>query len=135
MPTGVASATPCLALDIGGTKAEAAVVTRDGVVVRRERLDVRSAGAQLFKEISEMFERMCADRQLPAFGIAWASPMLASADRVSPLNIPVGRDFALREQFEMAALGDSRTLEVRRSSLGSAAPTLGAVCVAWRSDS
>jgi glucokinase len=126
MPTGVASATPCLALDIGGTKAEAAVVTRDGVVVRRERLDVKAAGAQLFDGISEMLEHVRADYQLSSLGVACAGPMLAGGVSVSPLNIPVWRDFALREQLGLATGlsvyidGDVRALALAEGAFGAA---------------
>ena len=126
MPTGVASATPCLALDIGATKVEAAVVSRDGVVVRRERLDVKAAGAQLFEEISEMLERVRADHQLSSLGVACAGPMLAGGVSVSPLNIPVWRDFALREQLGLATGlsvyidGDVRALALAEGAFGAA---------------
>src|SRR5665213_2949581 len=90
MPTGVASATPCLALDIGGTKAEAAVVTRDGVVVRRERLDVKAAGAQLFEEISEMLERVRADHSYPHSVSRARARCSRAAYRSRPSTFPYG---------------------------------------------
>ena len=69
-PAGVANPTPCLALDIGGTKAEAAVVTPEGVILRRERADVKAAGSQLFERIVELLARLRGDDEVSSLGVA-----------------------------------------------------------------
>lgn len=123
---GVANAIPCLALDIGGTKAEAAVVTREGVVLRRDRLDVKLAGDQLFQCIVDLLARVRSGDEVSALGVACAGPMSAGGVSVSPLNIPVWRDFALRAELEWATglrveiEGDVRALALAEGAFGAA---------------
>jgi glucokinase len=125
-PPGVVTTTPCLALDIGGTKAEAAVVTREGVMLRRDRIDVRAAGDQLFERICELLSRVRGDDDVTSLGVACAGPMLADGVSVSPLNIPVWRGFALRERLEaatglpVAIDGDVRALALAEGVFGAA---------------
>jgi glucokinase len=123
---GMADAIPCLALDIGGTKAEVAVVTPKGEVVRRDRLDVQRAGDGLFEAIVELIARVKGDEELNDLGVACAGPMIAGGVSVSPLNIPVWRDFALRAQLERATRlrveveGDVRALALAEGAFGAA---------------
>lgn len=125
-PPGMAPAIPCLALDIGGTKVEAAVVTREGVVVRRERLDVKLAGEQLFEDVCELLTEVRSSVQVSALGVACAGPMRAGGVSVSPLNIAVWRDFALRSHLERATglrveiEGDVRALALAEGAFGAA---------------
>ncbi|NNN07836.1 MAG: ROK family protein [Acidimicrobiaceae bacterium] len=123
---GMAKAIPCLALDIGGTKAEVAMVSREGLVLRRDRLDVQRAGVHLFDEIAGLLARVRADDEVSALGVACAGPMLAGGVSVSPLNIPVWRDFALRDHLERATglpvgiEGDVRALALAEGTFGAA---------------
>ena len=123
---GMASAVPCLALDIGGTKVEAAVVSRDGSVLRRGRIDVKDSGPSLFEAIVELLENVRGAARVSALGVACAGPMRGAGERVSPLNIPVWRDFALREKLECASglrvdvEGDVRSLALAEGIFGAA---------------
>ncbi len=123
---GMATAIPCLALDIGGTKAEAAVVTREGVILRRERLDVKRAGDELFEGISELLKRVRGVENVSSLGVACAGPMLAGGATVSPLNIPAWRDFPLHDKLvEATGLrvdidGDVRSLALAEGTFGAA---------------
>ncbi len=123
---GMANAIPCLALDIGGTKAEVAVVTREGMVLRRDRVDVKQAGDQLFDEIVDLLARVRSGDEVSALGVACAGPMLAGGVSVSPLNIPAWRDFALRAELEWATglhvniEGDVRALALAEGAFGAA---------------
>ncbi len=125
-PLGVADATPCLALDIGATKAEAALITRDGTVLRRDRLDVKLAGDDLFLRITELLVRIRADSAVSSLGVACAGPMSQGGEEVSPLNIPAWRGFALRQRLtEATALhvdveGDVRALALAEGVFGAA---------------
>jgi glucokinase len=125
-PPGMAPAIPCLALDIGGTKAEVAVVTREGVIVRRDRLDVKPAGERLLDEIVELLERVRAHDDVSALGVACAGPMTAGGATVSPLNIPAWRDFPLHKELERATglnvgiEGDVRALALAEGTFGAA---------------
>ena len=125
-PPGMADAIPCLALDIGGTKAEVAVVTPRGEVVRRGRLDVPGSGERLFEDIVDLLARVRDGAPVSALGVACAGPMLAGGVAVSPLNIPVWRNFALRARLEAATGlrvdvdGDVRALALAEGAFGAA---------------
>jgi len=124
-PTG-ATLLPCLALDIGGTKAEAAVVAHDGTVLRRQRVDVPAAGADLFEAIGAMLASVRSGVEVDRLGVACAGPMARGGKWVSPLNIPAWREFALRERLQeatglrVAIEGDVRALALGEGVFGSA---------------
>ena len=125
-PLGVAPTTPCLALDIGGTKVEAAVVTREGVILRRDRIDVKESGSALFEEVVALLERVRSRDVVSALGVACAGPMQAGGRSVSPLNIPSWRDFPLRSRLHDATglrveiEGDVRALALAEGIFGAA---------------
>lgn len=116
---------PCLALDIGGTKVDAAVVTADGVILRREVIDVKAAGVRLFEELVDLVTRVRAGESVGRLGVACPGPMDRLRGRVSPLNIPVWRDFELPARLE-DALGLSVRLEGDVRSLALAEGAFGA---------
>jgi len=97
-----------LGIDIGGTKVAAGVVGRDG----RLRSSVRALtptdadGEGLFRFVVALAERARREGAQPvdALGVGCGGPMLFPEGVVSPLHIPVWRDFPLRARLE-AALG------------------------------
>lgn len=124
---GVADdATPCLALDIGGTKIEGALVHPDGVVLARERLNVRDLGSDLLSPIVAMLNRIARGKSVKLLGVACPGPMTPHGEEVSPLNIPLWRNFALRTQLrehldvEVFVDGDARALALAEGVYGSA---------------
>jgi len=123
---GAATTAPCLALDIGGTKAEVAVVTPEGVVLRRDRIDVKSAGAQLMERVVELLEKVRGRDEVTSLGVACAGPMSSGGTTVSPLNIPVWRDFPLRQALidatglPVAIAGDVHALALAEGAFGAA---------------
>jgi glucokinase len=125
-PPGAVSTAPCLAVDIGGTKVDAALVTRDGVILRRDRLDVARAGELLFDEVVRLVGRVRGDETVSSVGVACAGPMRERGATVSPLNIPVWRDFPLRERLARATGlavfvdGDVRALALAERAFGAA---------------
>lgn len=94
-----------LAVDLGGTKTEAALVDDTGQIVRGSRFrhptGSGSTSAQLAAAVTSVVERAVAalpeGLELIGVGIGSAGPLNAAEDRVSPLNLPVWRDFPLRE--------------------------------------
>jgi glucokinase len=125
-PSGAADAAPCLALDIGGTKAEVALVSSRGEILRRDRLDVKLAGAKLFAEIVDLVERVRAGVDVSSLGVACAGPMSQGGVVVSPLNIPAWRDFELLDRLTEATRlrvdieGDVRALALAEGAFGAA---------------
>lgn len=86
-----------LAIDIGGTKLAAALVDRDGSVLRSgtrptPRTGVMDALAALIAEVSE------GGPAPQAVGIGSAGPMDGVTGTVSPVNMPSWRGFPLRDQ-------------------------------------
>lgn len=97
-----------LALDVGGTKLAAGVVTDDGVLLvdRRCRTDGRGAEdlfgatAALLEEVLSSADELGVDRStLRALGVGCGGPMADGGELVSPLNIEQWRDFPLRSRL------------------------------------
>lgn len=96
-----------LAVDIGGTKLAVGIVDDDGVV--HHRLDRPTGGHAdgdaLFATLRSMIGEVTA--AAPALeptrcGVGCGGPMRDAGAAVSPLNIPVWREFPLRERLEAA---------------------------------
>ncbi len=86
-----------LAIDIGGTKIEVALVSETGTLTDRCRTpstDV-SDGDELFARLVTLVSMLDLSG-LVVCGVGCGGPMRANGDRVSPLNIGVWRDFPLR---------------------------------------
>lgn len=87
-----------LAVDIGGNKLAAGVVSPTGEVMLRDRVPTPSRDP--WTPMSGLIKRVQAaaeDFTLVACGVACGGPIDLTQDTVSPLNIPSWRDFALRE--------------------------------------
>jgi glucokinase len=99
---GVATnATPCLALDIGGTKVDAAVVWSDGRMENRERILVADQ-TDLLSATVALLKRVRADFPIDVLGVGTAGPMTKGGELISPLNIASWRNFPLRERLRTA---------------------------------
>lgn len=101
----------CLAVDVGGTKMAAGLVTSDGRLVRRSHAATpTAAGAdQLFSVLWGVVSHVLggsgtgADDSAPTVcGVGCGGPMTAGGATVSPLNIPGWRDFPLRDRLAEA---------------------------------
>ncbi len=113
-----------LALDIGGTKADVAVVSAGGVIERRGRVPV-SGNAEVAAELVERAREISRGLSVEGVGVACAGPVF-DRGRVSPLNIPQWRDFPLRDVLEEALQmpvrveGDVRALALAEQHFGGA---------------
>jgi glucokinase len=123
---GVArNAPPCLALDIGATKVEGAIVHADGTLSRRERL-VDDDHQDLFAAIVAMARDVLVGESVAVVGVGCAGPMTRGGAEVSPLNIPSWRNFPLRQSLRDALErdvfidGDARSLALAEGSFGAA---------------
>ena len=94
-----------LAIDIGGTKIEAGIVTADGTVVCRARVpstdpaDADDLFARVAKVAAEVRDD---DESELVCGVGCGGPMRLAGTAVSPLNIAVWRDFPLQERLRDA---------------------------------
>ncbi len=116
-----------LAIDIGGTKCEAAIVNGDGAICRRERVDSTGArdGEELWQRLATAVERL--DRSgAVVCGAGSGGPMRRGGEAVSPLNIAVWRDFPLRARLaELSGLptfvdNDAKALALAEAWKGAA---------------
>ena len=116
-----------LAVDIGGTKFEAAIVDDTGEIDGRVRVDSTGAndGEELFGRlvgIVETFDLGGVD----VCGVGSGGPMRPNGEQVSPLNIPAWRDFPLRSRLaELTGLvtfvdNDAKALALGEGWLGAA---------------
>ncbi|GAA0923400.1 ROK family protein [Nonomuraea longicatena] len=86
-----------LAVDIGGTKLAAALVGRDGAVLRDATVPTPPTG--VMDALTALIATVTEDAPPPvAVGIGSAGPMDALAGTVSPVNMPSWRGFPLRER-------------------------------------
>jgi glucokinase len=97
---------PVLAIDIGGTKMAAAIVDEYGAILASRETPTRApSGEALFEVLAAICDavlletgRTAAD--LPGIGVGCGGPMRFPEGEVSPLNIPLWRDFPLRERLQ-----------------------------------
>ncbi|MBI5160094.1 MAG: ROK family protein [Micrococcales bacterium] len=95
-----------LALDLGGTKTEAALVNRDGGVIEGTRFRMptgaRSDSDQLWHAVRtvvlDALETIPSGLRLAGVGIGSAGPITHDAGLVSPLNLAAWREFPLRDR-------------------------------------
>lgn len=99
---------PILAIDIGGTKLAAALVDRDGVVLRRA--EIPTPAAAVADTLVDLARQVAGDERPRAVGLASAGPLDIVAGTVSPVNIPSWRDFPLRETVADAFPGAETVL-------------------------
>lgn len=90
-----------LAVDIGGTKLAAGLVTGEGAVVARAQAPTpKGTDAEgLFGALCAVIAAVEGDGPVDVVGVGCGGPMSPGGERVSPLNIPAWRDFPLRERL------------------------------------
>jgi glucokinase len=96
-----------LALDIGGTKTAAGLVSPAGAVLLHESIASRAHGPAdaFFSDVVDLADRVLARAGLHAddvlgIGVGCGGPMVYPEGRVSTLNISAWRDFPLRARLE-----------------------------------
>jgi len=118
-----------LAIDIGGTKIEAGIVTTEGTIVRRARVPSTDPldAEELFARVASVAAEVRDDGEPEvACGVGCGGPMRRGGTAVSPLNIAVWRDFPLQERLrEETGLvthidNDAKALALAEGWLGAA---------------
>jgi glucokinase len=95
-----------LAVDVGGTKLAAGVVTDEGDVVRRSQVPTTGDAETMFGALVGVIESVRQGDEIVC-GVGCGGPMAPNGEHVSPLNIPAWREFPLRSR-----LRDSTALDV-----------------------
>ena len=123
-----------VALDLGGTKFAAGLVTREGAILDRARIRVNAdqSADSLFEDLAGMVSDLLVrargqhGAQPIAMGIGTAGPLAPNAETVSPLNIPCWRDFPLTPRLrDLTGLptfgdGDAKALALGEGWKGAA---------------
>ena len=93
-----------LAIDVGGTKLAAALVAADGEVVADAAAPTPKAEdpEAVFGALLAVVDAVGGDGEPAVCGVGCGGPMAPGGERVSPLNIPAWRDFALRRRLAEA---------------------------------
>ncbi len=92
-----------LAVDVGGTKVEAALVTSDGRLIQHSRFRAPTGPTLTSVELSENVRTVVsaaiaavpAGHNVVGVGVGSAGPIRQDAGAISPLNLPAWRDFAI----------------------------------------
>lgn len=103
---GLEAAESCLAIDIGGTKIAAGIVADNGTVLEQAQTSSTGAGsedelfARLVAVASEVLDAVAEAPRL--CGVGCGGPATDGHRIVSPLNIPVWREFPLHQRLAAA---------------------------------
>ena len=116
-----------LAVDIGGTKVAAGIVTEHGELLRSA--SAPTPGAGLFDRVLDVIDevRRAGDEQPEVCGAGCGGPMTAGGEQVSPLNIEQWRGFELRRALaeatglETFVENDAKALALGEGWVGAAA--------------
>ncbi|GAA1220511.1 ROK family protein [Rhodoglobus aureus] len=124
-----------LAIDIGGTKVEAAVVDPNGVVLATSRFRAPTGRTSSSEQLAENVRRVVRQSsatlpdgaELLGAGIGSAGPISVSRGEVSPLNLPAWRGYGVRALVEeelpglsVALRGDGNCIALAEHWIGAA---------------
>lgn len=87
---------PTLAIDVGGTKLAAGLVSEGRIVRSAGRPTPRGDGEEVFAAVAGLIGEVLDGDAVSGVGIACAGPLDVPADTVSPINIDGWNDFPLR---------------------------------------
>jgi len=109
-----------LAVDLGGTKVEAALVGADGSIIPGSRFREPTGARLTSDELANAVRTVMLSclttlddpSRLRGIGIGSAGPLTESLGLVSPLNLPAWRDYPLKELAEATVPGVPVTLRM-----------------------
>ncbi|MFM6973789.1 MAG: ROK family protein [Agromyces sp.] len=112
-----------LAIDLGGTKVEAALIDSSGNIVTESRSRAATGATATTEDLQDAVRRVvqfaldaAGERTITGVGIGSAGPINQKAGTVSPLNTPAWRDFPL-VNFVSELVGGSIPVELRIDGL------------------
>ena len=102
-PVRLPSMDTALAIDIGGTKLAAGLVSGEGVLLHRDEAPTPATadGEELFAALLRLVEALPPAAPVVC-GTGCGGPMTRGGEEVSPLNIPAWRHFPLRRRLQQA---------------------------------
>lgn len=100
-----------LAVDVGGTKLAAGLIRPDGTVVTHRSVPTPHDDAETaWLALERLLQEAAGDQPLVGVGVGSAGPTDPVSGRVSPVNIPVWRDFPLVSRISKLFPGTGVTL-------------------------
>src|SRR4051812_24075136 len=87
-----------LAVDVGGTKLAAGIVTGDGEVLRRAHAPTSGDAEAMFSTLAAVIDEVRTGEEIVC-GVGCGGPMAPGGETVSPLNIAAWREFPLRARL------------------------------------
>lgn len=123
-----------LAVDLGGTKIESALVTVDGALLPGTRFRAPTGRASSSEQLAASAESVVrqavaavpADAYIAGVGIGTAGPITVEHGLVSPLNLPSWRNFPLRDLVASLVPGIPVTLRMDGECIALAEHWIGA---------
>lgn len=123
-----------LAVDLGGTKIEAALVDDAGVLLPGSRFRAPTGGSSTSEQLAtsadtvvdQALAALPAGSALVGVGIGSAGPITVASGLVSPLNLPAWREFPLRERIVARVPGVPVTLRMDGEAIALAEHWIGA---------
>ncbi|GAA3865507.1 ROK family protein [Streptomyces sedi] len=129
------------AVDIGGTKIAGALVTGEGELLHRAQrpTPARESAAAVLRAVTDVVTSLTGSgdwARVRALGIGSAGPLDARLGSVSPVNIPVWRDFPLVEgvrgvvgELPVTLVGDGAAIAAGEHWRGAARGRRNALCM------
>lgn len=90
-----------LAVDVGGTKVAAGIVTEDGELLARAQAPTAGDAEEMFSSLVAVINEVRTGDEVVC-GVGCGGPMTPGGELVSPLNIAAWRDFPLRSRVAEA---------------------------------
>ena len=117
-----------LAVDVGGTKIAIALVDEELQITEKKTIPSHASnGLELWERIADATAQILKDTQcrLVGVGIGSAGPIDLSAGTISPVNIPIWRDFPIVENFRQISKVERITLHGDAMALAHAEHQVG----------
>ena len=118
-----------IGIDVGATKVAIATVGEDYSIHQKQEVLTRAEnGEKLWTNIEEVVSRFIGSESggLLGIGVASAGPLDLSTGSLSPVNIPIWRDFPIMSRLEALANGSQVALHGDALALAHAEHRLGA---------
>lgn len=117
-----------LAVDVGGTKIAIALVDEELQITDKKTIPSHASnGSELWERVADATKQILQDTQgkLVGVGIGSAGPIDLSAGTVSPVNIPIWREFPIVQKFQQVSKAERITLHGDAMALAHAEHKIG----------
>ena len=100
-----------LGIDIGATKIAAGVVDRQGVVLSRAEIPTQAVNSEMLaKQLEDLIRSVASGHKFESVGIGSAGPIDVGGGSISPVNIPLWRNFPIVKEIREVCETNNVTL-------------------------